>query len=152
MSYSDSSTWVLVKTERERRPLLIRFRQFPGGLPRATYSQRISIVWKLSDPDENGLPSDEEFDKLAAFEDRVMAAVEHDQHSIFTVMLSGNGESEFVFYTADVPGFIERLRSMPQEVERHPISIHQYDDSNWTYFEAVIPENCRDEIRGKEQD
>ena len=148
MTEADSSTWVLAKAERSSRPLLIRFRQFPNGLPSATYPKRISLFWTLSDPDVTGLPTDDEFDRLATFEDRLIAALEHDQHSILTVVLSHNGENEFVIYTADVAGFIERLASIPREAERYPTTIRQSEDPSWSYFLTVIPENVRPLVPG----
>ena len=147
MTYTDSSTWVLAKAERKRRPLLIRFRQFAGDLPKSTYPNRISIIWKLAEPDETGLPGDEEFDRLASFEDRLMTAVEHDQQSIFTLVNSGNGEHEFVFYTTDVTGFNERLTRLTEE--SYPISVQHSADPNWTYFHDAIPENIRTAIKGE---
>ena len=95
----------------------------------------------MSEPDENvenGLTTEKEFRRLETFEDRLIDAVERDEHSILVAALTCNGEKEFVFYTADVPGFLERLSKMPQEKERYPITIQKYDDPNWKYFEALI--------------
>lgn len=143
MSEPDSSSWVLAKAERNGRPLLISFRQFPDGLPNAAYPKRISLFWTLSGPDVTGLPTDDEFDRLAVFEDRLIAALEHDEHSILTVVLSHNGENEFIFYTADVAGFVERLAGIPREDERYATSIRLGEDPSWSYFLGVIPENVR---------
>jgi len=132
--------WAGAEGELNTRPLLIRFREFPKGFPKSNYPQRLNIFWKMSEPDENGLPTDEEFSRLAAFEDRLINAVEHDEHSILVAALTCNGAKEFVFQTADAPGFMERLTRMPQEKERYPITIQEYDDVDWSYFNAVIPE------------
>ena len=148
MTESDSSNWVLVQAKTKGKPSLIRFRQFPSGLPKAAYPNRLSIFWQLSEPDVNGLPKDEEFDRLARFEDRVVDAVERDQHSLFTLVVSGNGANEFVFYTADVKGFIERLKQIQKEGEPYPTHVLRSEDSDWSYFLAAIPENVRHTIGG----
>lgn len=135
----DSLTWALAEADCNSHPLLIRFREFPKRFPKSKYPQRINIFWRMSEADENGLPSDEEFSRLATFEDRLINAVEHDEHSILVGALPCNGEKEFIFYTADVSGFMERLTNMPQEKERYPIKIQRYDDPNWSYFKTVIP-------------
>jgi hypothetical protein len=150
MGEPDSSTWVLAKAERSGRPLLIRFRQFPNGLPEATYPKRISIFWTMSDPDVTGLPTDDEFDRLATFKDRLIAALEHDEHSILTLVLSHNGENEFIFYTADVAGFFERLTSISRLEEHYPTSTRQAADPDWSYFLSVIPEKVRPLIAGSD--
>lgn len=93
----------------------------------------------MSETDENGLPTEEEFSRLATFEDRLVNAVEHDEHSILVGAVTCNGEKEFMFHTANVPGFLERLTNMPQEEERYPITIQKYDDPDWSYFKALIP-------------
>ena len=45
---------------------------------------------------------------MVAFEDRLVDAVEHDQHSILVGALTCNDQKEFIFHTADVTGFLER--------------------------------------------
>lgn len=133
----DLLPWTGVETEHDNRPLLIKFIRLPRGFPRSKYSQRINIFWKMDDPDENGLPTAEESDQLEIFENRLVAAVQPDGHSILVAALTCNGEKEFIFHTTDVPGFIQRLTNMPQEEERYPITIQKYDDPNWTYFESI---------------
>ena len=91
----------------------------------------------MSETDRNGWPTDEEFSRLEVFEDRLVNAVESDQHSILVGALTCNGQKEFIFHTADVPGFMERLNNMPQEKERYPVTIQSYDDPDWYYFTAV---------------
>ncbi len=135
----NSLTWALGEGERNKDPLLIRFREFPENWPKSKHPYRVNIFWTMSEPDENGLPSDEESLRLETFEDRLIDAVESDKHSILVAALTCGGEREFVFHTKDVQGFMERLRSMPQEEERYPITIQSYEDPDWRYFQSVIP-------------
>lgn len=135
----DSISWVGAEGECEGHVLLVRLREFPTEFPKSKYPQHINIFWKMSETDENGLPTDEEFSRLATFEDRIVNAVEHDEHSILVGALTCNGEKEFVFHTSDVPRFLQRLTNMPQEEERYPITIQKYDDPDWNYFKSLIP-------------
>ena len=91
----------------------------------------------MKESDENVLPTNEEFERLERFEDRLIEAVEHDQHSILVLVLTTNGEREYGFQTADPDGFKQRLTDMEQEQERYPIEIHLYDDPDWDYYESV---------------
>ena len=134
----DSITWAVAEGEYETHPLFIRFREIPKTFPRARYHQRLNIFWKMSAPDENGLPTEDEFERLNLFEDRLVPAVEDDEHSILVSVLTCNGEREFIFHTADVPGFMERLTNIPQEEDRYPITIQRYDDPDWSYFDSLI--------------
>ncbi len=135
----ESLTWAGVEADCNSHPLLIRFREFPKRFPKSKYPQRINIFWKMSEADENGLPTEEEFNKLSTFENRLVNAVERDEHSILVAALTCNEEKEFIFYTADVPGFMERLTKMPQEKGRYPVTIQSEDDPSWRYFKAVTP-------------
>jgi hypothetical protein len=138
----ESLTWALAEAECNSHPLLIRFREFPRTFPKWKYPQRINIFWRMSETDENGFPTEGEFSRLATFEDRLISAVEEDRQSILAGALTCNGEKEFIFYSADVPGFMQHLTDMPQENERYPITIQRYDDLDWSYFEAVIPKDA----------
>ena len=134
----DSLTWAAAEAEHDGHPFLITFREIPETFPRSQYPQRLNIFWKMSEPDENGLPTEDEFNRIGLFEDRLVPAVEDNEHSILLAVLTSNGEREYIFHTADVPGFIERLTNMPHEEERYPITIQKYDDPDWSYFDSVI--------------
>jgi hypothetical protein len=135
----DAMKWALAEGEYQGRPLLIRFRRFPEGFVRAVLPQRINVTWTMGEPASTGLPSDAEHAQLVRFEDRLVAAVEHDAHSVLSVVLTCDGKREWVFHTADVPGFMGRLTDMPQEEERYPIELARTEDSEWTYDDAVVP-------------
>ncbi len=135
----DSLTWAGAESQHDNHLLLIRFREIPETFPRSIYPQRINVFWEMVETDENGLPTENEFRRLETFEDRLVNAIERDAQSILVAALSCNGEKEFVLYTTDVSGFMERLTNMPQEKERYPITIQKYDDPAWSYFEAVVP-------------
>jgi hypothetical protein len=93
----------------------------------------------MLEKDENGWPNGSEFKRLSTFEDRLVEAVECDRQSILSVVLTCNGEKEFVFHTADVATFLSRLTNMPQEQERYPITTLRNTDPEWNYFDSVIP-------------
>jgi len=134
-----SLKWAVAETEYNHHVLLIRFRQFPPSFLKSKYPERLNIFWTMAESDANGLPTDNEFERLESFENRLLDAVEHDEHSILAVVITCNGEKEFVFHTPDVPGFMMRLTNMPQEVNRYPITIQRNYDHDWSYFESVIP-------------
>ena len=138
----DSLKWIGAEAEYDHNPLLIRFREIPQPFTRSKYPERLNVFWKMSEQDHNGLPSEDEFSRLEAFEDYLVGAVEHDEHSILVAVLTCNGEKEFIFHTNDVPGFLSRLANIPHERERYPITIQRFHDSNWSYFESVIPKIC----------
>ena len=48
------------------------------------------------------------------------------------MVLTGNGEREFVFFARDQKEFVRRLSQMPQETVRY--------DAGWDYFEQEVEE------------
>src|SRR5690349_23071254 len=111
----DSLTWAGAESRYDNHVLLIRVREIPEAFPRLNYPQRINIFWKMIEADESGLPTENEFGSLETFEDRLVNATEQDAHSLLVAALTCNGEKEFVFYTGDVSGFMQRLTNMSQE-------------------------------------
>jgi hypothetical protein len=83
---------------------------------------------------DNGFPTEDEREKLHHFENRLVCAVEEDEFSLLSMVITGNGQREFVFHTSDPQEFIGRLTNMPQEEKPYPIEIHCHEDEYWTYY------------------
>lgn len=133
----DSIPWTLWDGDYNGDALLIRLRNFPVEFPISKYPQRLNVTWTMYERDENGLPTDQEFERLRTFEDRLVNAVEPDEQSVLVGALTCNGEKEFIFQSKDPSEFLRRLTDMPQETERYPIVIESYDDPDWDYFKDV---------------
>jgi Family of unknown function (DUF695) len=136
--------WAIGEGTYKGNPVIIRFRQFTDEFPRRTFPERINIFWMMDEPPACGMPSDSETERLHVFENRLVEAVEFDNHSVLSVVLTCNGQREFVFHTADVVGFLERLTNMPQEKDQYPVEIYRNDDPSWDYDESVIPKRTKD--------
>src|SRR6185369_2766282 len=104
----DSITWAAAEGESDNHPLLMTFREIPETFPKSNYPDRLNIFWTMSEQDENGPLTEQEFAAIEVFEDRLLQAVEHEQ-SILVCVITCNGQREYIFYTADVEGFRERL-------------------------------------------
>ena len=134
----DQATWALAESHIEGRRLLIRFREFVPAFPRELFPERINIFWTMEAPDEAGLASDDEATALKEFEDRLVDAVEPANHSVLAIAMTTGGMREWVFHTADVNGFVERLTNMPQNEVRYPIEIRRHHDPQWHYDDLVL--------------
>ncbi|HSB28689.1 MAG TPA: DUF695 domain-containing protein [Pyrinomonadaceae bacterium] len=133
----DSIAWTGAEGVYGDHPLLMRFREFDEAFPKASYPVRLNVLWQMFESDVNGWATDSEFEKLSIFEDRLVEAVEQDNQSILTVVLTYNSTKEFVFHSQDEAVFLDRLINMPQEAERYPITIYKNLDAEWEYFESV---------------
>ena len=131
--------WAIAEGRTEEYTFQVRFRRVAGDAYRRALPKRLNIFWAMSKPDSAGMASREEIERLHAFEDRLLAAVEPDGNAILAVVLTGRGEREFVFYVRDPQEFMTRLSAMPQEESRYPIEVHLTDDPDWEYYTQVVP-------------
>lgn len=137
MDFSQMS-WSIAEGKYQGRPVIIRFRNFSQAFPRARYPRRLNVFWKFANPMENDLPSPEDSARAEAFENRLVEAVETDDHSILSIVLTGKGLREYVFHTSNANEFLQRLTAMPQEKDRYPIEINSFEDEDWKYDGSVI--------------
>lgn len=126
--------WSVAEGNTEDYSFQNRFRHFPENFNTAEYPERLNIFWKMSEFFEDGFPSENELQKLHNFENRLISAVEKDNSAVLSMVLTGNGQREFVFHTKDPQDFISQLTNMPQEGEPYPIKIHHNKDQNWEYY------------------
>ena len=130
----EETAWAIAKGNTTEYEFEIRFRQFNEKPPTNNYIQRLNIFWKFSSSLDNGFPDENELKKLHSFENRLIDAVEHDEFSIMSMVLTGNTQREFVFHTADPQEFVNRLSQMPQENDAYPIEINLNEDPEWDYY------------------
>jgi hypothetical protein len=84
------------------------------------------------------MPTQSDSDAMAAFENRLCAALEHDGLAFLAAALTFDGARQWVFYTDDVAECRERLNVMPQETEPYPIELTTAKDSDWQYLREQI--------------
>ncbi|MBC3807663.1 DUF695 domain-containing protein [Undibacterium seohonense] len=132
---SSEHSWAIAEGKTETYPFQLRFRKIPASFPRAHYPIRINIFWKMNMPQKNGLASPADISLMHSFEDRLVATTESDGVAILTLVLTGRGEREFVFFVHSKQEFLKRLSNMPQEIARYPIEIHANETSSWDYYD-----------------
>ncbi len=134
----DAIPWTLIEAHGNDGPIIVRHRQFPDGFPKNRFPHRLNIFWQMSEAAENGMPEDAESGRMQAFEDRLVDATEADKQSILSLVLTGNGQREYVFHTSDTDEFLQRLTDMPQEEDPYPIEIDHTEDDAWEYYDRVL--------------
>ncbi len=126
--------WVVIEGAANEYTFQTRFREFSAKPETTEYPQRLNIFWNMTESQEDGFPTKKELEILHTFENRLITAVEHDEFSIMSMVLTGNGTREFVFHTPNPQEFIRRLTEMPQEKDRYPIEINLNADPTWDYY------------------
>lgn len=107
--------------------------------PVAELSHCVRISVALTQPAENGMSTDEEFDDLIALEDDLVARP-HGDNAIYVGRLTTRGSRIFYFYATDA----ELLaRNASAAMQRHPAYRHEISgraDPSWSaYFDLLYP-------------
>ena len=84
------------------------------------------------------MPSPDDSEQMAEFENRFCDAVERDATAILTAVLTFDGARQWVFYTGDVQECGERLANMPQRDEPYPLELATEEDPGWQYLREQI--------------
>ena len=134
----DSIPWTVIRGRNSEGVVLFRFREFTPGFPKADFPHRLNVFWTSTASDENGLPEQEESDRMCVFEDRLIEATELDAQSVLSLVVTGKGQREYVFHTKATDEFLRRLTDMPQKEEPYPIEIHHVTDPVWEYVDRIL--------------
>jgi hypothetical protein len=136
----DQRGWAIAEGRtNEGRPLFVRIKKYEQAFPRSLYEHRLDISWPVSSHSVDGLPSPEEMTAMEIFENRVCSAVEADSQSTLSLVITGAGEREWVFYCRDPQEFSRRLSSMPHDNEPYPLHIEYELDQKWELFGSYLP-------------
>jgi Family of unknown function (DUF695) len=131
--------WKCVQGENDVGPCVLRYRT-PVLTPAEIngYGHVLKIVWPYADDNIGAMPSADDTEQMAEFEDRFRAAVEHDATAILTADLTFDGARQWVYYTGDVQECGVRLNNMPQSDEPYPLELTTEDDPRWEYLRDEI--------------
>jgi hypothetical protein len=129
--------WFSAEGGAKDRPTLIRARQdILPLLPVPALSSRIVLSWSCRSPIEAGLPSAEDYEEIASFEETLLSFVE--EGAILAFVVTSGGIVEYNFHTSDQDWFIERLNEALSDKPPMPIEISAEDDPDWTEYRALM--------------
>ena len=134
-----SDVWTGVEGQNDIGPFLLRYRT-PVLAPPDTkgYGRVLKIVWPYADENTGAMPTADDSEQMAEFENRFCEVVEHDATAILTAVLTFDGARQWVFYTGDIQQCGIRLNSMPQNDEPYPVELTTEQDPQWGYLREEI--------------
>jgi hypothetical protein len=126
--------WSVAEAEKNGKPLLIRYRsERPQGVDTAAFPYLLSATWTYQ-ANEAGLPAPQELELMAKFEDALESALEASQTAHLMVILTGNGERDWLWYTC---GEAEAMRQVNQALKGHkpyPVEFSVQQDRRWRAY------------------
>lgn len=133
--YPSDSKWSVLTGEQNGKPIFIRRNESGKKLAKhPDYSFRIGIAIPLLDPNEHGLPSNNEMESLNVIEDALISSFEANQESLLVLSITTNGMREFVFYSRNPD--IVRLVLPKISSENKPYEFQHYieEDKKWELY------------------
>ena len=107
-----------------------------GYLPSAELSTRVTLSWNCRAPLDIGLPSNDDYEEIGAFEETLIAAV--DEGAVLAFVFSAGGIVEYSFYTSDSNWFMDRLNEALADKPVVPIEIAAEEDPEWAEYRSLM--------------
>jgi hypothetical protein len=131
--------WTVAELEKNGKPLLVRYRsERPQSVEATEFPFLLSATWAYQ-PNEFALPLADELALMDKFEDALASELETSQTAHLMVVLTGNGERDWLWYTS---GEAEAMQHVNQALKGHrpyPIQFSVQKDRSWkaySQFEA----------------
>lgn len=102
------------------------------------FKHRFGVAVPLRAPKEDGLPTNDEMEKLNRIEDALTAAFTPSGKTLFALTITTSGFREFVFYTsvpAEIPPAMERLK---KQITTHEVQFYVKPDEKWEIYKSFL--------------
>jgi hypothetical protein len=126
--------WSVAQGQKHGKPLLIRYRsERPQGVETTAFPYLLSATWAYQ-PNEFGLPSPEEMELMDKFEDALGLALETSQTAHLMVILTGNGDRDWLWYTCGEAEVMRQVNQALKGHQRYPVQFSVQPDRGWRAY------------------
>lgn len=130
--------WSLGQTEDDDElPFLSRLNTGARALRgKDPYKFVVEITVPFREPTELRMPSPEENRELSTLEETLLAAIQVEGQTLLTVVLTGDGERQFILYTSD-PAGVKAAFDAVQPRLSHGARLEVRRDTNWDVYREL---------------
>jgi hypothetical protein len=97
----------------------------------------LSATWSYQ-PNEHGLPSSEEVESMDKFEDALASSLEASQTAHLMVVLTNNGERDWLWYTVGEEAAMRQVNKGLQGHPRYPVQFSVQNDRAWRAYTQFL--------------
>jgi hypothetical protein len=133
MATDDS--WRIEIAEADGQPLIVRIRnQLPTYACRDKFPHLLGVSWKYDSPNAQGMPTEEDLERMCQLEDLLVDALENAQQAFMTVVITGTGVREWQWYAQNQIDVMELVNETLGELEPFPVQFMCEDDPTWIAY------------------
>jgi len=126
--------WSVLQTEKNGKPLLVRYRsERPQSVEAAAFPFLLSATWTYR-ANEAGFPTPEEVKWMDKFEDALVAALEGSRTAHLMVVLTGNGERDWLWYTCGEAEAMSQVNHALKGHKPYPVEFSVQKDRGWKAY------------------
>jgi hypothetical protein len=126
--------WTVAQAEKNGRPLLIRYRsKRPQGVEASAFPFLLAATWTYP-ANEAGLPGPEAIQLMDDFEDALASALEASQTAYLMVILTENGERDWLWYTRGEAEAMRQVNQVLKGHKRYPVQFSVQQDRGWRAY------------------
>lgn len=120
-------------------PVIYKFvSELPGDAVRAQLPWLVVISWKYDGESNNGMPPNDENQRMIALEEAIEDHVESDDVLRHAYSRTGNNLKELVYYLRDQEQFLQSFNKALSDHPRYPIEINFYADAEWEDLRRLL--------------
>lgn len=120
-------------------PVIYKFvNELPQDTIRSNLTWLAVISWKYDGSSNNGMPLNDENQRMISLEDAIEAHIESDQVLRHAYSRTGNNLKELVYYINSQDKFLDTFNKTLSSHPRYPIEINFYQDAGWDDFRRLL--------------
>ncbi len=133
--YQIDDSWAVAESSVRNLPMIVRIRPNLTDLAgHPGLGQRLRVIWKYESDSEFGLPPTEEMGVMDLCENALVEALECDNHTIMTHILTGDSMRQWIFYSSDLDEAVTRVRGVMESGIEAPIEATAMEDRAWQEY------------------
>lgn len=133
--------WRIATAEDNGKSLIFRIRtQVPSFASKADFPHLLAVCWQYQSPNDSGMPSPDEAQRMDELEDLLEAGLESVQQAFLTVIVTGNGVREWQWYARNPQKTMELVNETLGHLEPFPVEFSFQDDPNWQGYKRFVGE------------
>lgn len=136
----DADGWLFLTSAAGETPIVVRVRaRPPSDVEREENPNLVVIRWPFEGED-GAFPDEDLLTDMAAFEEQLFAAMEHDGWGTGVAVLTGSGAREWRIYTQDFERFQDGLNEALAGAAPYPLEFATFEDPDWTAYSELTPD------------